>query len=371
VDSSSESTENSEHKRYLTKHWKELKANKAVAANANRPPSVETVSSTESKSIESPPRNRNSKRTSNAPEDWKTLDEESATPTPGNIEQPSPLRANAPSFMPRSSEAKAAKTSPSVSSSDYVFDITNCPVTAILHESHHRIANFLANGHNNNPSFLSSPDQSPFQVNYDDGEFIVINRTGSQVATLPEFITDTFPTDQAHSLDSPDLTSNEASNRGSPSADSTTSRQRRKMRRQQPGSIPVPKRGSRSNDSWLEDVKHLPPATLQLLYEQVLFDNPRREIIETSSTGISDINYQCSLERYQNGKPLSASSPHSKKDAKDKLFGFLLAQLGGLQPSVRYCKISQSHRISSNFKHYVSTLGNTCRNLLLQNPKWI
>jgi hypothetical protein len=118
---------------------------------------------------------------------------------------------------------------------------------------------------------------------------------------------------------------------------------RRKLRRQQLGRLPVPKKGTRSDNDWLPDIEHLPPATLQLLHEQVLFDYPRREIIETLSTGISGINYECSLGRYQNGRPLSCSSSVSKKDVKDKLLGFLLAQLGGLQPSIHYCKVSRSH----------------------------
>jgi hypothetical protein len=355
ADSSSESTENSEHKRYLTQHWKELKVKRAAATKASNPPSVETVSSTETKSIESPPRNRSSKSTSTVPEDWETLDDYPTSPSSTNIEQLSPLRATATPFEPSSNKAKMASTSSHVTAADYECN-KNCPVTAILEGSHDRIKGYLADLHNNNPSFTTAPNQSPFQVNYDDGEFIVLNCTGSQVATLPESITDAFPTDQANSLDSPDLTPNKtAKERGTPSGDSMNSRERRKQRRQQPGRLPVPKIGDKTPDQWLTEVEDLPPSVLHLLYEQVLFDYPNRDITETSSAGISGTNYECSLQKYQNGKPLSCSSKESKKDAKDKLLGFLLARLGGLQPQSHYCKVSQSYQISSNFTHYVST----------------
>jgi hypothetical protein len=121
-----------------------------------------------------------------------------------------------------------ASKSTHVTAADYECDMS-CPVTAILHESHDQIKSYLANLHNNNPSVITAPNQGPFQINYDDGEFIVLNCTGSQVATLPDLITDTFPTDQANSLDSPDLTTNKTAQEcGSPSEESVNSRERRK-----------------------------------------------------------------------------------------------------------------------------------------------
>lgn len=55
ADSSSESAENSKHKRYLTEHWKELKAKKATASKNNAGHGIESISSSDSKYIESPP----------------------------------------------------------------------------------------------------------------------------------------------------------------------------------------------------------------------------------------------------------------------------------------------------------------------------
>ncbi len=308
-ESSSGGTMTSEHKRHLRQHWKELKAEKAAKAKANSSPSVETVSSTKTKSIESPPRNRSSTGTATAPEDWENLGDEPTSSPASNIEQLSPLRASAPSFEPNSTKAKMANSSKYVTASDYDCDMS-CPVTSILENSHDHVKGYLAKLHNKNQSFLTSPNQGPFQINYEDGEFIILNCTGSQVATLPDSITDAFPTDQAHSLDSSDLGPNETDNQdSSPSDKGNNSRERRRQRRQQVGRLPIPKIGTGTPEQWLDEMGNLPTSALNLLYEQVMLDYPRREIIETSSAGISGTNYECSLERYKTASHSAVPPP--------------------------------------------------------------
>jgi hypothetical protein len=278
-----------------------------------------------------------------------------------------------PNIKTSSLKAKAAENSPEFSTSDYQFD-QNCPVTAILTDSHTRIATFLYNTYASSQGnkFMYHPNQSPIQIHFEDGEFSILNRDGSFMIKLPESISDSFSTDQNTSLDNIDESSKATLNQNTstsadvnpsktphktPTPSALNSRDRRKQRRanQNASTAIIPSFQGKTEEEWMKELLLLSPSQISQLQEYVLLDFPAAPPELSTSTGINRTNYQCTLPKYQKGKSLSSSSSISANDARDKLLGYLIALQAGLPTQAQLCKISDSLRISSSFKAYAST----------------
>jgi hypothetical protein len=280
------------------------------------------------------------------------------------LSNPKLPKTNKPNIYTSSLKAKAAENSPEFSPSDYQFD-PNCPVTSILTDSHSRVATFLYNTYASTQGnkFMYHSNQSPLQIHFEDGDFSVLNRDGTFITKLPESITDSFPTDQHASLDSIDDDTKPANNNSPPTdgkhtqPSSLNSRERRKLRRshQNTAQISIPSFEGKSEEEWTGEIQQLSSSQISQLQDYVLLDYPAAIPHHSSSAGINRTNFQCSLAKYQNGKPLCSSSSISACDARDKLLGYLIATQAGLPTQAQFCKISKSFRIPSSFKAYAST----------------
>ena len=197
-ESSSKATMTSQDIHEIKAHHKELQFAKAGKATSNH----SVNSSNNSQSINFPHTTSKATNTSNVPDDWETLADESLDDPTGvdsnTTGKPSPPCPNARPFQPstfsNSCKVQAAKNSPEFTSNNYSFD-NECTVTLIMQDYHPRLAGFLyslymSNGPN---KFLCHPNQGPFQIDYKDGEFWIVTCTGSNITQILASITDNFP----------------------------------------------------------------------------------------------------------------------------------------------------------------------------------